>query len=140
VSAGKLQELSPDQCEQLLRGSPIGRVVFNDARGPVALPVNYAVDRGDIVFRTESFSSIMGAAYVQRVGFEVDAIDPERHEGWSVLATGDVRVVDDPAELRHVESLGVTPWAEGARTRYLRLRVQTISGRRITQGESTAAR
>jgi hypothetical protein len=71
------------------------------------------------------------------VGFEVDDVDELRKEGWSVLATGTVSEVVDPADLRHVQMLDVTPWAEGARTRYLRLSVRAITGRRLVGDEPT---
>ena len=126
-----LVELSPDDCQHLLRTLEIGRVVFCDTGGPVALPVNYVVDHDDIVFRTAAHSSIIAASYARGVSFEVDSIDAARHKGWSVLATGQVTRIQDPAELCHVEMLGVTPWAEGPRSCYLRLEVRRISGRRI---------
>jgi nitroimidazol reductase NimA-like FMN-containing flavoprotein (pyridoxamine 5'-phosphate oxidase superfamily) len=113
----------------------VGRVVFVDARGPVALPVNYVVDRDDIVFRTTATSSVLAARYGGAVGFEVDDFDEGTHEGWSVLVTGRVSQVQDAADLLEVERLGVTPWAEGERTSYLRLRIGTVTGRRLVPGE-----
>ncbi len=98
----------------------------------MALPVNYRVLDGDIVFRTASFSSLLASTYVDRVGFEVDEIDERRREGWSVLATGSATLVTDEAELNSLRSLGVTPWAEGPRTQYIRITVRAISGRRLT--------
>jgi nitroimidazol reductase NimA-like FMN-containing flavoprotein (pyridoxamine 5'-phosphate oxidase superfamily) len=131
VSAGILEVLTADECRQLLRGTEVGRVVFCDVRGPVALPVNYLVDRDDIVFRTSASSSILSSSYTHGVSFEVDAIDVARHEGWSVLATGDVVQVKDPAVAQHVRMLGVTPWAHGPRDEYLQLHVRSLTGRRI---------
>jgi nitroimidazol reductase NimA-like FMN-containing flavoprotein (pyridoxamine 5'-phosphate oxidase superfamily) len=127
----QLGSLSEEECQTQLARGRIGRVVFVDGRGPVALPVNYRVLNGDIVFRTASFSSLMASTYVDRVGFEVDEIDESRREGWSVLATGRARLVTDNTELRSLQQLGVTPWAEGPRTQYIRIMVRTISGRRL---------
>jgi hypothetical protein len=127
----ELAALTPDECRERLADSHIGRVVFVDARGPVALPVNYRVLDQDIVFRTAAFSSVLASSYVEWVGFEVDKIDESRHIGWSVLATGRIRVVDDETELRVLQELGVKPWAEGPRTQYLRLSVRDVTGRRL---------
>jgi len=135
---GRLEELTADECRTRLAHGAIGRVVFVDARGPVALPVNYRVLDGDVVFRTATFSSLLASAYVDRVGFEVDEIDERRRQGWSVLATGSVRAVTDPAELAALEQLDVKPWAEGPRPRYLRITVRKISGRRLVAASGGA--
>jgi nitroimidazol reductase NimA-like FMN-containing flavoprotein (pyridoxamine 5'-phosphate oxidase superfamily) len=126
-----LTSLSGDECHVLLGRRRIGRVVFVDPRGPVALPVNYVVDRHDIVFRTAASSSINSTPATGKVSFEVDEIDEEERTGWSVLATGTVARVDDPADLAHVTMLRPTPWARGPRDRYFRLSVQSITGRRL---------
>jgi nitroimidazol reductase NimA-like FMN-containing flavoprotein (pyridoxamine 5'-phosphate oxidase superfamily) len=130
-----LSSLSGEECRRLLGRRGVGRVVFMDTRGPVALPVNYVMDRDDIVFRTESASSILATSATGRVSFEVDEIDQRHRLGWSVLATGTVERIDDPADLRHVTMLGPTPWASGNRNRYLRLTVRAITGRRLELGD-----
>ena len=127
----QLEALTSEECRAQLTGARIGRVVFVDGRGPVALPVNYGMFDGDIVFRTAAASSLLASTYVDRVGFEVDEIDERRHEGWSVLATGSARLVTDETELRSLQRLSVTPWAEGPRTQYVRIIVRTIAGRRL---------
>lgn len=131
----RIEELSPDECRRLIARQGVGRVVFVDARGPVALPVNFVVDRGDIVFRTSSTSTLLASTYTRGAAFEVDHIDEGNRIGWSVLASGHVSEVSDPADKRHVEILGVSPWAEGDRSRYLRLHVRTITGRRLIERE-----
>jgi nitroimidazol reductase NimA-like FMN-containing flavoprotein (pyridoxamine 5'-phosphate oxidase superfamily) len=131
----RLAALGPEECRARLAHAHIGRVVFVDGRGPVALPVNFGVLDDDIVFRTAASSSLLASSYVDRVGFEVDEIDERRREGWSVLVTGAVRLVTDETELDTVRQLGVAPWAEGERTRYLRLRVRTITGRHLVVAE-----
>ncbi len=131
----RLAALSPEECRARLTRARIGRVVFVDGRGPVALPVNYGVLDEDIVFRTAASSSLLASSYVDRVGFEIDEIDERRREGWSVLATGSVRHVTDETELDAVRQLGVAPWADGERTQYLRLRVRTITGRHLVVAE-----
>ena len=131
----RLEALGPDECRARLAHAHIGRVVFVDGRGPVALPVNYGVLDDDIVFRTAASSSLLASSYVDRVGFEVDEIDERGRQGWSVLVTGSVRHVTDVAELRAVRQLGVVPWAEGERSQYLRLRVRTMTGRHLVVAE-----
>jgi uncharacterized protein len=131
----ELVALTPDECRALLRSRPVGRVVFVDARGPVALPVNHVVDGSNIVFRTAAGSSVLSSRYSALVGFEVDDFDADDRRGWSVLVNGHIALVEDPAELRRLETLRVTPWAEGTRTSYLRLDIRTITGRRLVPDE-----
>ena len=134
-----LVPLSAEECRRLVPREGIGRVVFVDTRGPVALPVNYVVDRGDFVFRTEVWSSLLASTSSGRVSFEVDEIDVQQRLAWSVLATGTVSRVDDPAELRHAMLLHPTPWARGARDQYLRLTVKTITGRRLVRDDGAGS-
>jgi nitroimidazol reductase NimA-like FMN-containing flavoprotein (pyridoxamine 5'-phosphate oxidase superfamily) len=134
----QLVRLTDDECFRLLRTAVVGRIVFDDARGPVALPVNYAMDGLDIVFRTSAMSNVRASVYMP-AAFEVDAIDVQRRDGWSVLASGRVLEVDDPAEIARLEALGVAPWAGGERTNHLRLTVQRVTGRRLVADDSLTA-
>jgi len=52
-------------------------------------------------------------------------------EGWSLLAFGHLREVEDPAELARVRQLPLRPWASGDKPYYLRLEITSLSGRRI---------
>jgi transcriptional regulator with XRE-family HTH domain len=127
-----LQALDRDECRRLLVPGGVGRFVFNTDRGPVAVPVNFRALGPDLVFRTESGSSLEQAADGGPVSFEVDQIDDAMSSGWSVLATGRVQRIEDPDERRQVETLGVEPWAGGERSAYLRFEPSMISGRRIS--------
>lgn len=126
----RLEVLPDGECLRLLHAGGVGRVVLVDQRGPVALPVNYAVLDGDVVFRTEE-SSPLASLDGRLVGFEVDRIDDAMRQGWSVLVTGRPRVVADPEELAAVSNLLLDPWAGGQRDVVLRIAVAEISGRRI---------
>ena len=48
------------KCDQLLASGGVGRVVMVDERGPVAVPVNFALLDGDIVFRTAAATTAAG--------------------------------------------------------------------------------
>jgi nitroimidazol reductase NimA-like FMN-containing flavoprotein (pyridoxamine 5'-phosphate oxidase superfamily) len=132
-----LDVLSREECEAQLAGGGVGRFVFASAHGPVALPVNFRLLDGDIVFRTRTHGSLRAAvADDSQVGFEVDRIDEAMSEGWSVLIGGRARLVDDPKELASIAQLGVEPWPGGHRQAIIRIDIETISGRRIRQGRS----
>ena len=43
MSQRELEDLSPDECFRLLAAADIGRLVYQDDLGPLAVPVNYAM-------------------------------------------------------------------------------------------------
>jgi nitroimidazol reductase NimA-like FMN-containing flavoprotein (pyridoxamine 5'-phosphate oxidase superfamily) len=104
--------------------------VFTTDRGPIALPVNFRIVDGDVVFRVDADTTLASVADSDRVSFEVDHVDEAMSGGWSVLVTGRVRRVS-PEEFRRLEDLGVEPWAGGLRSVFLRIERRELSGRRI---------
>ncbi len=126
-----LEVLSPAECRDYLGSQGIGRFVFMNARGPVAVPVNYKVLGDDIVFRTSAWTTLAARAAQRRVSVEVDHIDEALGEGWSVLISGRAHRVTEAAELEQVEALGVRPWAAGKRETYIRVVPTIITGRRL---------
>ena len=129
-----LEALSPEECRQFLAPGGVGRLVFLEARGPVALPVNFRMLGDDVVFRTAALSSVRSATHAGRVGFEVDHIDDAMREGWSVLVTGYAHEVRDVEQLQRLERLGVEPWSGDERPFYVRIEPVEVSGRRIRTG------
>jgi transcriptional regulator with XRE-family HTH domain len=124
-----LEPLDAVQCRGYLGTSGVGRLVIVEPRGPVAIPVNYAMLGNDIVIRTSGLADLVGRQ--PRVSFEVDHLDEALAEGWSVLVSGEARVVTDPAELAAVGALGIAPWAGGDRATYVRIIASEVTGRRI---------
>lgn len=130
-----LEPLTPADCLAYLGSGGVGRFLFEEERGPVALPVNFAMLGEDVVFRTSPGTSESAGVLQQRVSFEVDHLDEALGEGWSVLLSGHAHVVTDPAELAQVQALRIEPWPGGQRDLYLRLVPTVITGRRI-RGQS----
>jgi transcriptional regulator with XRE-family HTH domain len=127
-----LDVLSREECELHLAGGGVGRFVFLAPQGPVALPVNFRYQDGDVLFRTRP-KGMLAAAAGTTVSLEVDQIDEAMSEGWSVLVVGHARLVDDPTELEQAAELGIEPWPGGHREALMRIETETISGRRIRQ-------
>ncbi|MFB4317846.1 pyridoxamine 5'-phosphate oxidase family protein [Actinomadura sp. 21ATH] len=129
-----LEELDAAECLELISPGGVGRVAFDDGEGPTVIPVNYTVEGTAVIFRTslegrlnQSLATVLTGAAV-RVAFEVDRIDEERHEGWSVLLRGGGEHLPD-----HERPTGasVEPWPGGDRPAYIRIEPQEISGRRL---------
>ena len=126
-----LKDLTREECAALVAPGGIGRVVFCTPRGPVAVPVNYQMLDGDIVFRTNEGSTLAAHKHDAEVSFEVDQIDDALTEGWSVLMTCFRKHVTSPEELAEIRAVDVTPWAGGARDEFVRLVPVITTGRRI---------
>lgn len=126
--------LSVADCRRLLAEQEIGRLALPTGGTPEIFPVNYAVDGDDIVFRTDEGLKLTLAERGQ-VAFEVDGIDVEAREGWSVVIKGraeEVTVHDSPELRERVSTLALYPWALGDRGHWVRIIANQVSGRRIT--------
>ncbi|HLG00046.1 MAG TPA: pyridoxamine 5'-phosphate oxidase family protein [Acidimicrobiia bacterium] len=128
-----LEYIPRDECLELLRLRSLGRIGVVVAGRPVVLPINYTVDGGSIVFRTDVGTKFDAAVRGEFVAFEIDDADPNYHTGWSVLLTGVAEEIIDAEERRRAEMLPLRPWAPGAKSHYLRITPVTISGRRIAE-------
>ena len=64
---------------------------------------------------------------------EVDGYDRWAHGGWSVLATGRLREINDLTRLEQARALPLSPWAIAAPHHYLELPIELLSGRRINR-------
>ncbi len=131
-----LEVLDTQECLRLLATQVIGRIALPGKRFPLILPVNYALDRDVIVFRTHSGSTLLTADHAN-VTFEVDEIDRRTRSGWSVLVHGLAEEVTEAHRADLVErtqATGVKPWAPGERGHWVRLIPQEVTGRRIPAG------
>lgn len=127
----KLISLPEEECFQLLARGHFGRVGLVEDGRPVILPVNYVFDRGFVVFQSTSGSKLEAAIAGHSAAFEIDAVDPMYHGGFSVLAYGPAEVVDSESEVRRLSELPLRPWYPWARDRWVRIRVDEITGRRL---------
>jgi nitroimidazol reductase NimA-like FMN-containing flavoprotein (pyridoxamine 5'-phosphate oxidase superfamily) len=134
-----VESLEEAECLRLLGAGRLGRLVYSSRYGPMALPVEYAVHEGSIVFRTardtytdeDLRTGIAHAEY--NVAFEIDQIDLETGQGWTVLARGSAHHVDAEAERASLISAGVEPWAEGEPEHVMRISPARLWGRRISR-------
>ena len=129
----KIDELSRDECLALLPEEAVGRLVYVDAEGPVAVPVNHALAGDQIVFRVEGGSHLREAVGAP-VAFEVDHTEPDARSGWSVLVRGtatEVELEDVPDLLKRM-SAPPRPWAEGIHSVWVEITAHKVTGRRLS--------
>ncbi|WP_329361796.1 pyridoxamine 5'-phosphate oxidase family protein [Streptomyces sp. NBC_00669] len=126
-----LVHLTATECWDRLGPHGVGRVVLPAEPAPVAFPVNYAVDAGTVVYRTSPHGDAAPADGTM-VSFQVDQVDDSSSRGWSVLVTGRAERIDDTAEAhRLAEEQPIRPWAGGDRPQWMRIRPDSVTGRRI---------
>ncbi|MHB1519179.1 MAG: pyridoxamine 5'-phosphate oxidase family protein [Acidimicrobiales bacterium] len=128
-----MEILSDDECIDLLRRAPVGRVAVTADALPVILPVNLANVDGAIAFRTPPGTKLAAVTTSAAVAFEVDSYEADGRTGWSVMIQGMASEVTDPAGLREVDSASLDAWAlDGAAGHVVRIEVNRVSGRRFT--------
>ena len=127
----RFEELTDAECRRLLAERHLGRLAVPDFGGPVIFPVNYVFDQDLVVFRTDPGSKLDAATELESVAFEVDAVDEATRTGWSVVVRGTLAEITDPDDLARLRALPLYPWAPGEKSRYVRVRPRTITGRRI---------
>lgn len=127
-----LEILSRAECDHRLGAHHIGRVAVLAGDQPLVLPVNYGVDRGDVVFRS-AVGTKLHAAIGHRVAFEIDGLDPLTHGGWSVLVVGAAEIESRPGDRERLEALPLGTWAPGRKPIWVRVRATSVTGRRIVR-------
>jgi len=109
----------------------VGRVAVIAGGRPVVLPVNYAMDGDDVVFRTAEGTKLDAAVRGAPVAFEIDHTDRLYRTGWSVLVSGRAEVVTEAADLERVRRLPLRPWSTHDTSNWIVIRAEEITGRRI---------
>ena len=94
-----------DEAEAMVRlaGADVGRVAVSIRGHPFVFPVNHRVVDGLVVFRTDEGTKLDGVFASPSVAYEVDGVDDEAGEAWSVVVVGHARAVADPDRLMELE-------------------------------------
>ncbi len=133
-SGAAIEKMPREECLALMAGQLIGRIAVADpGRAPIVVPVNFLLDGDTVVFRTDAGSMFCLAVLDgQPVSFEVDGVDAGSHGGWSVLLRGTASEIPEHEEGRpERERISLRPWAPGAKSHWVRIVPDVISGRRI---------
>ncbi|HLX87307.1 MAG TPA: universal stress protein [Acidimicrobiales bacterium] len=130
----QLLEIDEDECLALLAGRAVGRLVVVHEGQPIALPVNYVLDGRTVAVRTDP-GIMLDWATLGHVAFEIDEIDEQTRQGWSVLVQGIGHDVTDGVDewSERLRGRELEPWAGGERQHWVALSSPRISGRRIVR-------
>ena len=121
--------MNEQECWELLRSTPIGRVAMTIGDEVEVFPVNYEIRGDSLYIRTAEGTKLFGIALGRPVAFEIDDWDDEA--GWSVIAKCSAHQLDHAYEIKEAEQLGLTRWVPDSRDVLVRLTPIKITGRRF---------
>lgn len=132
MTHARLEALTFDECLERLREQHIGRIALVSGDFPLVLPVNFRLvalpGKNWIAIRTRPGNVIERAGV--HVAFEIDEIDPQSREGWSVLVRGTLHHVDpDAADFR--DRFDPDTWLLHERDAWMVIEAYGITGRRL---------
>jgi len=126
-----LEELSRAECLRLLATVTIGRISYTRQALPAVEPVNFALDDGTIVVRTDAGAKLAAAADRTVVAFQADHLDLVLRSGWSVTVVGRCEEVAGAGDVARLDGLGLESWAPGAKNHFLRIVPAIVTGRKL---------
>lgn len=124
--------LSLTQCWDLLSSVALGRLVTSVDGRPEIFPVNFAVQRRTVLFRTAEGTKLVSAVINHEVLFEADQHDLA--EGWSVIVKGTARVLRSDEELEEADQTRLLSWTAGTKQHFVRILPLNVTGRRFQFG------
>jgi hypothetical protein len=94
--------------------------------------VSHLVEDETIIIRSDLGSAITGHASGDGavVCYEADDIDPVRHNGWSVIATGIARLIHDPSLVKRYER-ALEPWPGQSADQVIAITPELLAGVRL---------
>jgi uncharacterized protein len=127
-----LQQLTRNECLQLMASVPVGRIIYTRQALPAVELVNFALDSGDIIIRTDYSATLAAATRGAVVAFEADSLGTDRQAGWSVTVIGHSREVTDPDEIGRLKQIGISSWAPAEREHFIRISPGILNGYRLS--------
>ncbi|GAB79165.1 Nitroimidazol reductase NimA, pyridoxamine 5'-phosphate oxidase superfamily [Austwickia chelonae] len=121
--------LDEKDCLDILRRLEFGRLAYQLDGRIELVPVNYAVHRDEIVFRTAEGSKLAGVLTGDEVVFEVDDITDER--ATSVIVRAIPRALPHD-EARWSDQMRLRPWVVSEKDHVIGLTPTLVSGRSFT--------
>jgi uncharacterized protein len=127
-----LRPLTRGECLRLLASVPVGRIIYTRQALPAVELVNFTLDNGDVIIKTDHGGKLAAATRGAVVAFEADNVDQAQQAGWSVTVIGHSHEVTDPDEIARLEQIGLSSWAPGERERFIRISPGLLNGRRLS--------
>ncbi|HEU4839953.1 MAG TPA: pyridoxamine 5'-phosphate oxidase family protein [Ilumatobacteraceae bacterium] len=130
--------LSTEECFDLLGAESVGRLAVSIRDRPDIYPINYVVDRGAVVFRTAQGTKLAASVLGRGVAFEIDGVDPDAGEAWSVIVKGHAVEIERMYDVVDALALPLFPWHGAAKHHFVRIEPVEVTGRRFHVVEPAA--
>ena len=124
-----VSELTSEQCWEMLRGNEFGRLAFRLVDEVHITPINYAVDRDSLLFRTAEGDKLLAVVMGSPVAFEIDRYDEETAR--SVVVRGAARLLGED-EAHRAANVPLRPWVGTLKYNVVEISPAEVSGRRFT--------
>ncbi|MGZ5398413.1 MAG: pyridoxamine 5'-phosphate oxidase family protein [Nocardioides sp.] len=121
-----ITRFSLDECWEMLRANEFGRLAFRLVDEVHITPINYAVDRDSLLFRTAEGNKLLGVAMGAQVAFEIDEIDEDVAR--SVVVRGTPKLLGED-EAHRADNLPLRPWVPTLKYNVVEILPTEISGR-----------
>ena len=128
-----LEVIGLDECLILLASSSYGRLAYLDGGSPSIVPFNHLVDGSSVVIRSLDGGKLGAAIFERAVAFQLDDLDVTSRTGWSVLVRGRAEVVEGSETEAYDARLESWAVRKGARTTWVRIVTDEVSGRRLNR-------
>ncbi|GAA4142510.1 pyridoxamine 5'-phosphate oxidase family protein [Leifsonia shinshuensis] len=121
--------LDRDECREVLKGASVGRLATAVGGEPDIYPVNFYSDGSSILIRTAPGTKLLELTVHDTVAFECDGWTDD--EAWSVIVHGTAKQLDHQAEIDEADKAPLRPWIPTLKYRYVRIDIESMSGRRF---------
>jgi len=89
--------LSRDECLRFVERAPYGRIIYTSGALPAVCPVGFRLDGDVLVFDVDRTSPLAEAFRDAVLAFQIDHVDLDRGDAWSVTMTGRARELAAPS-------------------------------------------
>ncbi|WP_018133640.1 pyridoxamine 5'-phosphate oxidase family protein [Acaricomes phytoseiuli] len=118
-------------CWSLLREGEVARIAFCTDQGVEIIPVNFTVDHGSIVLRTDLGGVLENILNPITIALEADGFNAYGTIAWSVVLKGRATLVTNTLDLLDTAALPLLSWQAGAKSAFIRIEPVSITGRRF---------
>ena len=125
--------LDEQQSWDVLQRCGHGRLAVAVRGKPDIYPINYIAHEGALLMRTNPGTKLAELTVNPSVAFEVDEVVDGK--AWSVVVTGNARVVESQSEMDRLDRLPLKPWIPTLKYTYVEITPDHINGRYFELGD-----
>lgn len=130
----RIDELSEQECWQILDRERFGRLAVAVAGEPDIFPVNFLVDEGKLLMRTAPGTKLTELVINSAVAVEADGREGDL--AWSVILKGSARMVEKFSETYADDEKHLETWLPTDKPIYVEISAHQITGRRFVRGSA----